>query len=114
MKYFLNITIIAAGSVTPFLALAGGSSGGEGEYYHHGMMGGWGGMVLGPIMMIAMIALVIIVVVMILRWMGVIRPDKAEGTSPSGESAMDILNKRFANGEIDKQEFEEKRDVLNN
>jgi putative membrane protein len=29
-----------------------------------------------------------------------------------GESPMDILNKRYARGEIDKQEYHEKREVI--
>jgi putative membrane protein len=71
----------------------------------------WYGMVFGPIMMIAVLATTIIVVVLQVRWLG--------GTSyfpPSHyrpeKTALDILKERFARGEIEKQEFEEKKRLL--
>lgn len=42
------------------------------------------------------------------RWYGPFH-DPGQG---SGESAMDILNKRYARGEIDQQEYEEKKSSL--
>ncbi|MEX2650313.1 MAG: SHOCT domain-containing protein [Alphaproteobacteria bacterium] len=71
---------------------------------------GWWGMILGPFMMIALLAIVVAVVVLLVRWLG--------GTAhhqvphPPGKTALDILKERFARGEIDKQEFEDRRRVL--
>ena len=77
------------------------------DYYWHMP---WYGMVLGPIMMIAVLAAIITVVVLLVRWLGVSstsRPYSAPEKTP-----FDILKERFARGEIDKQEFEEKSRIL--
>ncbi len=106
-------SLIAAGLVfaLPAIAIADGdgSSG-----YHHGMFGGgwgwgWGAMLLGPVMMIAVLAAVVFVVVLIIRWLGGETPGRP---SRSENSALDILRERFARGEIDKDEFEQKRRAL--
>lgn len=68
----------------------------------------WHGMIIGPIMMILMLAVVIAVVVLIVRWLG--GPPVAHRRAP--RTALEILEKRFAKGEIDKDEFEEKKRLL--
>ena len=96
---------------TPSLAWAGPGEG----YFGPGMMwhGGWYGMFFGPLMMIAFIALAVVVVVLLVRWLGgfgqsaAMPPPVAPGKLP-----FDILRERFARGEIDKEEFEERRRVL--
>jgi putative membrane protein len=47
-------------------------------------------------------------VVLIVRWLGV----GAGGQAPAGKVPLDILKERFARGEIDKAEFEDRRRVL--
>ena len=73
------------------------------------MWGGWYGMFFGPLMMIIFIAVVVVLVVLAVRWLG-------GGHGPSQPSPartpLDILKERFARGEIDKEEFEERRRVL--
>jgi putative membrane protein len=78
-----------------------------------GMMGwgygiGWFGWIITVVFWIA----VIVGIVLLIRWM--IVSTKTTGHGPgSGESALEILKKRYARGEIDKEEFEEKkRDLL--
>lgn len=83
----------------------------NGDRWH--MMGawGWGGMIFGPIMMIVFIAVVVVVVVLLVRWLG----GPGQGGvlhSPPGKTPLDILKERFAKGEIDNEEFEERRRVL--
>jgi putative membrane protein len=69
---------------------------------------GWHGMVFGPLFMILVLAAVIAVAVLLVRWLGVPR----QGPVPPGRTALDILKERFARGEIDKNEYEERRRVL--
>jgi putative membrane protein len=77
-----------------------------------GMMGGGYGMGwFGSIIMIAFWIAVIVGIVLLIRWLIIYTRTPSHGTS-SGESALDILKKRYARGEIDKQEFEEKKKDL--
>ena len=73
--------------------------------------GWWYGMFLGPVMMIAFIAVAVVVVVLLVRWLG------GSGHSPSfrvpsERDPLEILKERFARGEIDKDEYEERRRIL--
>jgi len=76
----------------------------------------WYGMIFGPIMMIAVLAAVIVVVVLIVRWLGGGFSSRAPSSRTmedgSRSTALDILEWRFAKGEIDKAEFEEKKKLL--
>ncbi len=74
--------------------------------------GGWWGMIFGPLFMILALGAVIAVVVLLVRglggpWYGTQPPDQ-----PSPGRALDILKERFARGEIDKEEYEERRRVI--
>jgi putative membrane protein len=89
----------------------------EPERYAYGphMMwwgGGWYGMIFGPLFMILVLAVVIAVAVLLVRWLG--GPWHAAGPHlmPPGRAPLDILKERFARGDIDKAEFEERRRVL--
>ncbi len=87
----------------PWLAWA--DAAGEGTHgYGHMMGGGW---ILGPIMMILFVAAIVAVVVLVVRWLG-----GAGGPGAKPKAAQDILEERFARGEIDKEEFEQRRQAL--
>ncbi len=97
------VTVLAA---LPSLALAEGAPG----YYGDHMMWG-GGWFLMPLMMIFWIGLLVGAVVLILRGLGASgRIEPRPGQAGSG--ALEILRARFAKGEIDKAEFEERRALL--
>ncbi len=82
--------------------------------YEHRMMwdGGWHGWFLGPLMMILFLAIAVAVVVLIVRWLGGTGHSSAATPAPKQSSAVAILKDRFARGEIDKEEFENKRRIL--
>lgn len=79
----------------------------------HQMMwgGGWYGMIFGPLMMILVLAVVIAVAVLIVRSVSGPR-QAAPHDPPPHRTPLDILKERFARGEIDKTEFEDRRRVL--
>ncbi len=69
---------------------------------------GWGGMIFGPIMMIVFLALIVGAVVLVIRWTGLGGSAVAGGAN----KARHILDERFARGEIDKDDYEERKRVL--
>ena len=72
-------------------------------------MGGWGwfpGMILGPLMMLIIVGGAVALALWLTRGFGRVEP---YGHS---RAALDILEQRFARGEIDKAEFEDKRKLL--
>jgi len=71
----------------------------------------WDGMFIAPIMMIAFLAVAVAVVVLIVRWLGG-GPHGVALRPPAERDPLDILKERFARGEIEKEEFEERRRLL--
>ena len=71
------------------------------------MWWGGGGMWFGPIWMIVWLAVLVAIIVGLMRWLG--------GTAVGGtssRSARDILDERYARGEIDREEYmRRKQDV---
>lgn len=80
----------------------------------HMMWGmGWYGMILGPLVMLLGLAVFIAALVLVVRWLG--GPWQEVGpprSRPPDRTALDILKERFARGEIDKDEFEDRRRAL--
>ena len=66
-------------------------------------------MVLGPLMMLGFFALFFFGLVMFFRWVvRLILPLQV----PTNNSALEILNERFAKGKIEKEKYEERKKVL--
>lgn len=81
----------------------------RGDYYGPHMMWETGWMFLGPLMMILFVALIVVAVVLLVRWLS----DHRTGDRPGSDGrALEILKERFARGEIDKEEYEERRRLL--
>jgi putative membrane protein len=66
-----------------------------------------------PVMMVIFLVAVFLIIIPLLRWMGMGPPSRhGHGPYPPSRTALDILNERFARGEIGKEEYEEKEDDL--
>ncbi len=78
-----------------------------------GWGGGWYAMIFGPLFMILFLAVLVALVVILVRWLG----GPWQGAYPPHQlpparTPLDILKERFARGEIDKAEFEDRRRIL--
>ena len=86
---------------------------GAGPYGPEMMWGyGWFHMLFGSFMMIVFIGGIIVLVVLAARWLGGLGHGGGTPPAPSAKTPLDILKERYARGEIDRQEFEERRRVL--
>lgn len=72
---------------------------------------GMGSMIFGGFAMIVFWAVTIALIVLLVRWLIGSEPLR-RAERPEGKTPLDILKERFAKGEIDKDEFEERRKLL--
>jgi putative membrane protein len=108
-RLIIHVAAFLATAALPFAAWAQERE----PYYHHPHMwgGDWSMMFFGPLMMIVVIAAIIVVVVLIVRWLG--GPGyTTHPPAPHHRTPLDILKERFARGEIDQAEYEERRRAL--
>ncbi|MGJ8570530.1 MAG: SHOCT domain-containing protein [Hoeflea sp.] len=104
------ISLVVTGSA---LAQVGEIPGRNGGYYHGpGMMWGgdqWGGfgMVLGPIFMILVLVGIVIGVIYLMRHFG--GSGSMSGSAQAEGRALASLKERYAKGEIDSAEFDERK-----
>ena len=109
-------SIIAGGTLLVLSALpalaqqSGATSSPPPDYYYRPHMWGWGGgwhpgMFFGPLLSLIVIFCLVALFTRF-GWWG------HHGYRHRGGGALDILEERFARGEIDKAEFEEKRKTL--
>jgi putative membrane protein len=75
-----------------------------------GMMGGYGGWFMGIVNIVFWVA-VIIGVVYLIKFISSSSKQSPHETK-KGDSALDILKERYAKGEINREEFEEKKKIL--
>ena len=111
MKRQLMKTLVAAPAMLSSLPALAQTPAGRPDNWHYGWDWGWGHMVFGSLMMILFWGGIIVVIVFAVRSFG---GGSSHGATPptSRNKAVDILQERFARGEIDKQEFEERKRSL--
>lgn len=102
-------TAVAASGISA-LGITAAMAQQPGPYYGPHMWDGGGWMLFGPLTMIVTIGAVIVLAVLLVQWLG--GGMRASGASAGSETAREILRSRFARGEIDQKEFEERRRVL--
>ncbi len=83
---------------------------GEPRFWHHGWDWGWGHMLFGGLMMLVFWGGIILLIVLGVRWLG--RGPEGHAGPRTRPTPLEILEERFARGEIDKEEFEERKRLL--
>ena len=108
------MTALTAVSVTLLSLPAGAQTTiGQSEYWHRGWDWGWGHMIFGSLMMVVFWGGIIIAIVLVARSFG--GGTSHGATHPASRNrALDIIKDRFARGEIDKEEFDERKRLLSN
>jgi putative membrane protein len=79
-----------------------------GPWRMHDWGWGWGGMILGPLFMLAVLALFVALIVALVRWLSGDRGPSAG----SVRTARDVLDERYARGEIEREEYLKRRQDL--
>ncbi len=102
--FMLSIMILSLTAGYGYTQMGQGMMGPGMMNWGYGMGWGW------SIIMMAFWIAVIVGVICLIRWV-VLSTDRKSG-SKSEDSAMDILRNRYARGEINKEEFEEKKKDL--
>jgi putative membrane protein len=105
------------GLAAVFFSLLGSEALAQWRGYNGWHMGpgtyGWGMGWFGGIFMIVFWILIVIGLVFLIKWLIQSTKGDSASTRSSSSSALEILKERYARGEINKQEFEEKkRDLL--
>jgi len=107
-KSLRNTLMVLPAIFASMPVLAHANEGGPG-YWHNSWDWGWGHMAFGGLMMFAFWGGIIVLIVLAVRWIG---GNSAGQKSPASNSAVDGLNERFARGEIEKEDYEDRKRLL--
>ncbi len=104
----LVLAPVMAALAVPALANGAGDYGlGQGWGYGH-MTGGWH-YIFGPLMMVLGIALIVVLAVLLVRWLGGGVRGSAHGNASAARA---VLDERYARGEIDRADYQERKKDL--
>lgn len=111
VAHIQRLALAGAGALSAVPAWAQTASEFGPRYGYGPMWGGWGwgwfpGMIVGPLMMLIIFGVAVAFALWLTRGFG------RAGPYGRSHAALDILEQRFARGEIDKAEFEDKRKLL--
>jgi len=108
-----TIVVIVALVVLLGVSLLGGRGYGGWGMMGPGMMGGWGGLpFMGPVFGLVFICLIIGGVVWLVQSRS--REESRLGSGPTAtETPLEILKRRYASGEVTKEQLEDMRRTLN-
>lgn len=109
-RWTRTLTALSA-AFAPLVAQAQGP-GDRAGFWHYGSDWGWGHMIFGSLMMLLFWGAIIVLIVVVVRWLAG-GPAQGGGDAPVSNRALDILQERYARGEIDREEYEQKRRDLN-
>jgi putative membrane protein len=96
------LTFMALISADPVLAQSGRY---DNWHMGRGMMGGWGMGWFGGIFMIIFWILILVALVYFIKWL-IQSSGRGHSAAAGGNRALEILQERYARGEIDKAKFE--------
>jgi putative membrane protein len=77
------------------------------RFWDYGFSAPGFGMIFGPLAMIVFIVIAALIAAWILRALGLGWQSSVQGKSP-----LDLLKERFARGEIDRKEYEQRKQLL--
>jgi putative membrane protein len=106
----LTVLLVVLLAVSGVAAAHGGD---DGRHHHDGMMGthdGWmggSGWFWGPVGMLLLLTVPLVAIAYLLRGR-----EGADTDGPGGDDALAVLRRRYAEGEIDDDEFETRRRQL--
>lgn len=105
-----QIMAVTAALLAVLSAIPGQAQPYDGDYWYP--MWVWGHMIFGGLMMIVFWGSIVVLIVLLVRWLGGASHSGRGAPPPSRQAPLEILQERFAKGDIDKDEYEERRKLL--
>ena len=104
-------TVLALAAALAWLPAQAQAAPDRPELWHYGQDWGWGHMIFGSVMMLLVWGAIIVGIVMLVRWLSG-GQSPVPTSAPARNRALEILQERFARGDIDEAEFEKRKRLL--